>query len=166
MSEANDLIMGTGGPPAAKFPTIGTLVRGTITNTDTTQQRDYLTKKLLFWSSDNRPTTDPTDRKMMQAVITVQTDQRDDQDDDGLRRIYISGQNMRDVVRDAVLAAGVKQIEVGGTLAVQYVSGAGVTGDPKQYAAEYKAPAIGVGLLNNDAPTEAQTQRPTSLLAG
>lgn len=158
MTDANDLLMGSG-TPAAKFDAIGTVVRGAIVKTGTAQQRDYQTKQPLYWK-DGRPSTDVTNEPMMQAVITVQTDQRDDNNDDGQRAIYCGSRNMRDAVRDAVLKAGVKVIEIGGTIAVQYTGGSGNTGDPKQYIAEYKPPAIGVDLLGQPA----DQQRPTSIL--
>ena len=150
---ANDLIMGAGGPPAAKFPTVGTIVRGEIVDTAVTQQRDFATGELKAWKNDGSP--------MMQAVITIQTDQRDPEidDDNGQRRLFVSSRSMREAIRDAVRTAGGNHLEVGGKFAVQY------TGDgeaerglnpPKLYKAEYKVPepaaaGDGGGLID-DSP--------------
>lgn len=164
---ANDLIMGNT-VAAARFDTVGTIVKGTIVNVDTAQQRDYKTRDLLFWSPDNKPTTVPSDRPMMQAILTVQTEDRDPgiTDDDGVRRLYVGGRNIRDAVRDAVIRAGRKQIEVGGTIAVQYSAGKGGTEDPKQYVAEYAPPAVGVGLLTGNDQTTTTAPAGTAAAAG
>jgi hypothetical protein len=135
---ANDLIMG-GGAPAAKFPTVGTTIEGQIIDTTVSQQRDFATGDLKFWKSG-----DP----MMQAVITVQTDQRDPEiaDDDGQRRLFVSSRAMREAVRDAVKAAGAKLIEPGGTIKIQYTGDGAAEGNlnpPKLYRAKY-TPPIGV----------------------
>lgn len=146
--DANDLLFG-GGAPSASFDTIGTIVKGPIVHLDTNQQRDFKTKEPLWWGPDNRPTTTPHTWPVMQAIVTVQTDQRDGDipSDDGQRRLFLGGRNIRDAVRDAVLKTGRKQLEVGGQLAVKYTAGAGGVGDPKQFAAEYAPPALDTGLL-------------------
>ena len=139
---ASDLIMGGGGAPSAKFPTVGTVIKGEIVDTAITQQRDFATGEPKFWKDGN---------PAMQAVVTVQTDQRDPEidDDDGQRRLFVSSKSMREAIRDAVRAVGRSHLEVGGKLAVQY------TGDgqaergmnpPKLYAAKYEAPAGGIDL--------------------
>ena len=139
---ASDLIMGSGGSPSAKFPTIGTVVKGEIVDTAVTQQRDFATGDLKYWKNG-----DP----MMQAVVTLQTDERDAEidDDDGQRRLFVSSKSMREAIRDAVRTANASHLKVGGKLAVQY------TGDgqpergmnpPKLYAAKYEAPINGINL--------------------
>lgn len=154
----SDLIMGGGGKPAAKFDTIGTVVKGQIVEVTTGQQRDFTTKEPLFWQPNRKPGTQPTDRPVMQAIITVQTGERDPSidGDDGERRIFVGGRNIRDAVRDAVVKSGAKDIRVGGTLAVKYTAGAGGAGDPKQFIAEYAPPAVGVGLLDGTLTSPGQ----------
>ncbi len=132
---ASDLIMG-GGAPAAKFPSIDTIVKGEIVDTTVSQQRDFATGEPKVWK-DGTP--------MMQAVITIQTDNRDPEviDDDGKRRIFVSSKAMREAVRTAVTAAGKKVLEVGGKIAVQYTGDGQAEGNlnpPKLYKAEYKPP--------------------------
>ena len=138
---ANDLIMGSGAP-GAKFPSVGTVVKGEILETGVSQQRDYGTGELKFWSDGN---------PMMQAVLTIQTAERDPEitDDDGQRRLFISSRKMRDAVRDAVKTAGAKTLEVGGTITVQYTGDGEPTGNgnpPKLYRAKYEPPAAGINL--------------------
>src|SRR5262245_30044715 len=132
---ANDLIMG-GGSPSAKFPTVGTKIVGEVTATDTGQQRDYKSGELKTWPDGN---------PMMQAIITLQTDDRDPDitDDDGRRRLFVSSRNMREAIKDAVTKANARVIEIGGKLAVQYTGDGEATGagnPPKLYVAQYKKP--------------------------
>ncbi|MEU6647831.1 hypothetical protein ABZ863_35685, partial [Saccharomonospora sp. NPDC046836] len=97
--DANDFLMGGGGAPSASFPTPGTIVGGTITETPTVQQqKDIKTGDPLFWSDGN---------PRMQMIVTVQTDDRDPaiEDDDGKRRIFVKGQ-MKNAIQDAVRTAG------------------------------------------------------------
>jgi hypothetical protein len=140
--DANDLLL-SGGVPAAKFETIGTVVKGVIVAADVTQQTDISTGQPKNWPDGN---------PMMQVVVTLQTDQRDANvdDDDGTRRLFVRGQ-MQAAVRDALRKAGAK-LEVGGTLAVQYEADepAKQRGfNPKKlYRAEYAAPLPGTEAAN------------------
>jgi hypothetical protein len=132
---ANDLIMGSGAP-SAKFPTVGTKYVGEVVATDTGQQRDFKSGELKFWPDCN---------PMMQAIITLQTDDRDPEitDDDGRRRLFVSSRNMREAIKDAIVKAGARIIEPGGKLAVQYTGDGeaqGAGNPPKLYVAQYKRP--------------------------
>lgn len=149
----NDFLLG-GGAASAKFPTIGTVVKGTITQTDVTQQTDFSTGALKFWD-------DAKTQPMMQVVVTLKTDERDptDDSDEGLRKLYVKGQ-MQAAVREALRAAQAK-LEVGGTLAVQYTSDKPAEkrghNPAKQYTAQYKPPSAGTAAANDllgadDAP--------------
>lgn len=130
--DPNDILLG-GGIQAAKFPTVGTVVKGTVVRSEAAQQTEFGTNKLKVYD-DGKP--------MMQVVITLQTDERDGVDDDGQRKLYVRGQ-MLSAVRDALKAAGAK-LELGGSLAVKYESDkasekAGFNA-AKQYVAQYQAP--------------------------
>lgn len=137
LPDANAFLMG-GGIPAATFPQLGFVIRGTVESWETTQQTDFDSKAPLFWD-DGKP--------RLQVVVTMQTDLRDPEitDDDGKRKLYVKGQ-MQVAVRDAIKAAGRPGLEVGATLAVQFASeepsqkrGA----NPKKvYRAQYAAPVL------------------------
>lgn len=132
---ADQFLMG-GGVTSAKFEAINDYVVGTITDEpEVRQQTDLNTGALKVWD-DGRP--------MMQLVVTLQTEQRNDNDDDGLRRVYVKGKSLTDAVREAVRKAGAKGLEVGGTLKVAYVGDGVATkkgfNPPKQYLAEYTRP--------------------------
>lgn len=138
--EANSLL--SGGAPVAKFPEIGTVVRGTVIDATTSQQTDIEQRPRYFDNGD----------PMMQVVVTLQTDERDPNisEDDGSRRLFIKGQ-MLNAVRTALRNAGAK-LEAGGRLAVQY------TGDgtpkpgrtaPKLFTAQYQPPKPGTAAAND-----------------
>lgn len=138
--DANELLM-SGGIKAAKFETLGATVVGTIVEPPKAQQMTkYGTNEPDFW-----PSGDPK----MQIVVTIQTDLRDDEKDDGKRRLYITPR-MMPPVRDAVRRAGAPGLEVGGRITVKWVSGTGQgQGNPKVYAAEYSRPALDPDSLLN-----------------
>lgn len=135
-----DFLLGGGGA-SARFDEIGSTITGTITNQEVRQQTDIATGDPLTW-----PNGDPR----MQLIITLATDQRDDEDDDGARNLYVKGskkpgsKSLHDAVAQAVRASGAKGLEDGGTLTVTYVGD-----EPSQtrgfnprklYTATYKAP--------------------------
>jgi len=116
--DVNAYLFGGGGK-AASFETVGDKVLGDITNVELQQQTDLEENKPLFWDNG---------QPRMILVITLDTDLREDDDDDGVRRIYAkggkfevesgTGKAMKDAIADAVKAAGAKSIDVGGQLAV------------------------------------------------
>jgi len=144
--QANDIIMG-GGAPAAKFTHIGAIVKGTITDLSSSQMTDIKTKERKFWNDGN---------PMMQAIITLQTDECDPQisNDDGKRRLFVSSKAMREAIKAAVERTGQRELVVGGELGVQY-TGDGVPepnlSPPKLYAADYRPPAMQTSLLGAGA---------------
>lgn len=135
MSDASALIMGSGAP-SATFHTPGTEHKGVITNLETMQVRNFKTKLPETWDDGN---------PKMQAVITLQTDERDPQieNDDGVRKLYVSSKGMREAIAGAVRKAGAREVTVGGKLAVTFTrEGESENGlnPPKVYAAAYKPP--------------------------
>lgn len=135
MSDPTAFLMSSGSK-SFKFDQHGATVKGTILSLDMQQQRDIKTGQPKYWD-------DAKAQPMMQLRVVLQTDERDNDDDDGQRAIYVKG-NMQQAVRDAVKTAGADTIEVGGTLAVQYVKDGVATtvgfNPPKEYAAQYKPP--------------------------
>ncbi len=157
-TSVTDFLSGGGGK-SAKFETIGATCVGTITAAETRQQTD---------PKDGSPKTWDNGDPMMQLVITLQTDQREGDDDDGTRNVYVKGSKKPESQSGtAALIAALKaagpgtQLEVGGQLAVRY------TGDgtpaarglsaPKHWQMQYKAPAIQTGgMLDDPAPAAQQ----------
>ena len=106
----------------AKFPTIGTLHKGTIVSLNERQARKFGTDELDTW-----PNGDPK----MELVIGIT------EDDGETYTLYAKGQ-MRHAIRNAS-----QRLEIGATLAVKYVrDGEAKKGlnAPKEYVAQYQAP--------------------------
>lgn len=103
-------------------------------------------------------TNQPTDK--MQVRIVLKTEERDptDPDDDGRRTLYVKSW-MRGAVGQALTAAGVKEPEVGGTLAVQFThltppDRPGLS-PSKHFVAQYTKPAVTAGYFGTGAPAAA-----------
>lgn len=123
---AEDFFNG-GGVKSAQFgkqqkgmsPVPGTVEHGLIVEQpETMQKRKYAPGKaddgaLLFWDEEK---TQP----QYQLVVKIQTEHRDDEDDDGVRAIYIFGQ-LKAEVQKALKAVGAKKLEIGGHLYVKFV---------------------------------------------
>lgn len=142
MTTPQDFLLGGGGK-SAKFENLGDSISGTIaTNPEIRQQSDIKTGKPLTWD-DGSPRN--------QLVVSLQTDERLDSEDDGLRNLYVKGskkpgsQSLHDAVATAVRQAGAKGLEVGGELDVILV-GEEPPPNPnlsprKLYKATYTAPS-------------------------
>lgn len=132
MSDVDKFLMG--GAPSAKFESIGAKVSGVITDEPTiSQQTDFDSGELLFWN-DGSPRN--------QMVVTLDTDERKDADDDGSRRLYVKS-NLQKAVTSAVKAVGAPGLRVGGHLTVTYTSNGQKVGrgqPPKLYTAVYVPP--------------------------
>ena len=150
--EANDFLF-AGGARAAKFESIGDTVEGTITDADVTQQTDMETGTPLTWPDGN---------KKMQLVVTLQTDEKADPDDDGLRRLFAkggkyeaeqgTGSSLKDAIADAVRKAGCRELLQGGRLKVGH-TGLGKRTNrgyspPKLFRATYEAPVKSVAAAD------------------
>lgn len=155
----NDFLMGGKGAPTATFKNapVGRKYVGKIVASDVTQQTNMTTNEPLFWD-DGKP--------RMQAVITIQTDERnlDIEDDDGQRRLFVKGE-MQKAVRDAVVEAGAKGLELGGLLAVAYIGDGeppkpGLNA-PKLFKAQYRAPdpVAATNDMLGSAPAAAAPQQ-------
>lgn len=137
--------LSSSGAPAAKFPSIGTVVKGTIISAEMAQQTD-MDGKLKTWE-DGKP--------RQQIIVTLHTEERDPSldEDDGTRRVFIKG-GMLSALREALKAAEAKGIDVGGTLAVKYTADGVPTqrgfNPPKIYVAQYKAPTLEIPGLGAD----------------
>ena len=138
--DVNAALMGGGGR-SASFKNHGDRVWGEIVKSDRIQQRDFDSGEPLFWDDEK---TQPR----MQIVISLQTDEREDDEDDGVRKVYVKEPSqMLAAMRLAVTKAGAKGIANGGKFLVQYVSDGepkrkGMSGQ-KQYFVKYEAPPEG-----------------------
>lgn len=116
---ANDILMGGGGAPTAKFANPGDTITGrVIAPPQAYQERDYDPKN----PGGGTPKTYPSGDPIMAVYVDLATDLRDPSitDDDGTRRFYIEGRYLKADVRDAIRAAGAPGLEVGGVLTVSF----------------------------------------------
>jgi hypothetical protein len=149
--EVNDFLMGSGGQ-SFPFEEIGATVTGTIVEMKKRQQTNLETGEPQFWQNG--------DPKMM-LVITLQTKLRENDDDEGIRNVYLRGGNYTPVrgkgssslvaVKDAVRKSGAEDgIQPGGTLTLTYSGEAEKANRafnaPKLYTAEYSPPNQSVDL--------------------
>src|SRR5678815_3875305 len=106
------------GTAAVKFEAIGDGIVGTVQGHRTVQQRDFKTRENLWWK-DGKPSTIDTGDPVMQPVFTLFCAPLVSATDDGKRDLYCGSKNLREAVRDAVLASGASQMEMGAKLTVQ-----------------------------------------------
>jgi hypothetical protein len=147
MEDTNSFLFGGGGK-AAKFEEVGDTVEGVITDAVISQQTDM---------ESNQPLTWPDGSPRMQLVITLQTDEKSDEDD-GIRRIFAkggkyevatgNGTSLKDAIADAVKKAGATSLDEGGKLKVGFTGEGKKTNrgfsSPKLYRATYTAPTKSV----------------------
>lgn len=116
---ANDVLMGGGGVPSAKFPNPGDSIKGRIlTPPSVYQERDYDPNN----PGGGTPKTYPSGDPIMSIYVDLATDLRDPsiEDDDGTRRLFVEGRYLKECVRNAVRTAGAPGLEVGGVIAVSF----------------------------------------------
>jgi hypothetical protein len=123
-----------GGVKSAQFKTTGATVKGAIARKpEVQQQRDFTKGTPLTWD-DGAP--------RQQVKVILATDERDDEDDNGERAVYLKG-GLLTAVRAAVKEAKAKGLEIGGKLIVKYTGDGEKKGNlnpPKLYKAKYEAP--------------------------
>ena len=118
--------------------------RGTVLEIESRQQTDF----------DGKPLTWPDGRERKIIVITVQTEERLSDNDDGIRSLWAKGgryevakgdgQSMRDAIVEAARAVGVNRTEdmIGGELSVGYTGEGKATqrgfNPPKLFSASFK----------------------------
>jgi hypothetical protein len=149
--DVNEFLMGSGAKAFA-FDDIGDRVKGVIVAMQKRQQTDMQTGDPVFWANG-----DP--KYMLQ--VSLQTDLQSDDNDEGLRSVYLRGGNFTvakgkgtsslNAVKDAVKRSGSdKGIEIGGTLMLEYSGEApknkGGFNPAKLYTADYAPPTYGVDL--------------------
>ena len=151
---ADSFLLGGGGA-SAKFENVGDTVTGTIVTTEVTNQTDLATGAVLTWD-DGSP--------RQQLVVSLQTQEKTDADDDGVRKVYVKGskkpgsRSLHDAVASAVRASGAKGLTPGGTLSVKYIgdepSATRGFSPRKLYEATF-APSAGGDFLGTAAPAPA-----------
>jgi hypothetical protein len=153
-NDPNALLMGGGGRSAfTKDDPVGTVVGGTITELKTAQQTDFKTGVPKTWDNG-----DP----MMQVIVTVQTDKREDERDDGLRNFYLKGGAKREDTTQGAVVKACREVHapgltIGGTLSMAFIGTEPSQGgsDRKRWAAKYEPPVMPVGDADPFGSTSA-----------
>lgn len=114
---------------------IGDTVVGEVVDFEVRQSRDFDDNKLETWD-DGSP--------RLQIVVNIQTDIHDDEEDDGLRSLYVKwwGHD-RKAFLTAIKDAGATDLAVGGTLQASYI-GDGEQADRKKSAPKLRGYAYTV----------------------
>lgn len=138
-TDPNSLLMGSGGR-SAKFENVNDKVSGSIMRVETRQRTEMGTGSPMTWPDGN---------PKMQLVIQLLTELSEDEDDDGMRNLYVPVPSaMQRAIADAVRATGQHGIAEGGRLVVQFTSTKApeVRGysPQKLYRARYEAPTVSV----------------------
>jgi hypothetical protein len=138
-----------------KFQNPGDSVTGTVTRAPFEQQSTkFGSTELDFW-----PNGDPK----MQILVPMQTQLRDDAEDDGERTLYVSSTAQKRAIGDAITAAGVQDVEVGGTLTITFTGFDPASKNPqnpkKLYAASYLKPSTPLATAGQP-PVAQQAYQP------
>jgi hypothetical protein len=139
-NEAEDFF--AGGARSFQFDKIGDMVSGQILDMAKRQQTSLTDGTKLFWD-DGSP--------RMLLVITLATEERNSDDDNGERTIYVrggryevakgTGTSMKEAIADVLRSEGLRAPRIGDKLAVTYTGeGKGKRGyaPPKLYTAGYE----------------------------
>ena len=152
MTNVYDILMGAGGK-GAKFESIGDSVVGYIVSIDMRQRTDIKTKEPLWWDKEQT-------RPKMQAIITLETEQHEDDEDDGMRSVYMPiPSQMQSALAAAVRKAGAGSPEDGGKLEVKFDHEEQPTtrgfNPQKIYVVKYRAPERNAALMAAPEPSDA-----------
>ncbi len=148
MSYENDdpFNLGGSGARTATLASKGDTVSGILVAASIEHDREYDPSNpgkgpLLYWSTDGKKTTTPTDRKLTYSMFVVQAYDPSD-DDDGKRAIRVNKPRMKDAIKSATAAAGTDRMGLGGWLSVTMtgkIPGRG-SSPANGYSAEYFTP--------------------------
>jgi len=138
----NDRLLSDGGKNVT-HANQGDVIKGTIVGAAYVQARDFASKEPKVWD-DGSP--------VMQLVITLQTEARDDAEDDGIRKRYCKP------AEEKLLGAELRRLkvklEVGGTFASQWTGTEPVPNKPSMNRNTYKvqyAPPVAQPVISGDS---------------
>lgn len=121
-----DAMMGGNFARLAKFDSIGDKHGGVILEVDMVHAREYDEDNpgkgdLLYWSDKGKPRTTVTDKPVMEPRMTIQTDEREDDRDDGRRAIMINKRLLKAALQKGVREAGATKPAIGGYIVFERI---------------------------------------------
>jgi hypothetical protein len=155
----DDIIWGGGGAKSAEWPHVGAWVGGPIVSRPKKYQPTEYVKGAPAGSGKPRTTRDG--RPIYGIRVDVQTTLRDPAvpDDNGIRRLHLDKWRQHDALRNALLEAGVRHLEIEGELWVQWTGedSESDAGNPaKTWIAKYRPPANSAAGMIDPAPAPVQ----------
>lgn len=154
-----------------KDKAIGTVYAGTVESTDWMQQTDYDTQKPLWWNpGEDRPSATKLDgaEPVWQYVVTLQTEERLDAEDDGKRRDFVKrGKGGTRDLQQAVKDAGLDDLKRGCKY-LKKLTGEEPSSNPrhnarKVYAWKVEAPVASLNDFETSTPSSSQpAQQPVA----
>jgi hypothetical protein len=173
---ADDLLAGGSSGRRARFgaqpggsPVPGTVHKGIITDYGSKQQTTYVPNKP---EESNKPMFYSDGKPAMELVITFQTEEREDPNDDGLRTVYAKGQLLA-MIRQQIKEQGLPGVRNGGRIAMQFVEQELLPIRKNIFRVKYEPPApASDDLFDTPSPTpqsvnhhgQAQSAEPPSLV--
>lgn len=136
-ADPNTLLMGGGGR-SVKFEHEGDAVIGIVMRVDSRQRTEMGTGRAMTWPDGN---------PRMQLVIQLLIDEQEDEDDDGLRNLYVPiPSQIQKAIAEAVRKTGDHGIANGSKLGVKFTrtekpTQRGFNGQ-KIYTAKYEKPTV------------------------
>lgn len=159
----------SGGGVAAKWPKVGHVVEGTVTDWSMAQQTDYDSGELLFWEGNKRVPESKAEnqaRPVMQLILNIQGGPTGETweglqntrvelpDDDGARTMYVKG-GLQAALKEALRQTGTK-LEKGAYVRVERIQD-GPKSNPK-FAAPHRFRATWTPAAKNPKMAEAFSQ--------
>lgn len=159
----DDIIWSGGGAKSAEWPAVGSWVGGPIQSKPKKYQPTEYVKGAAPGTGKPRLTRDGN--PVWGIRVDVQTTMRDPNvtNDDGVRRMHLDKWRQHEAIRNALKEAGVRQLEVGGELWMQW-SGLDTESDggqpAKTWFAKYRAPAGSAASMVDPAHSPAAQHGP------
>lgn len=163
LPDVEDVIWSGGGAKTAEWAQVGAWVGGPVQSRPKSYQaREYVPNQ----PGAGKPKFTMAGEPVIGIKVDVLTGQRDPSDpkDDGVRRLHLEKWRQLEAVRHALMDAGVRHIEPGGELWVQWTGEAadGQSAQPaKTWLAKYRPPVNSTARITDmagEAPRQAQAQ--------
>lgn len=165
LPDVEDVIWSGGGAKTGEWPQVGAWVGGPVmARPQSYQAKEYVPGQ----PGSGKPKVTRDGRPVIGIKVDVMTGMRDASDpkDDGVRRMHLEKWRQLEAVRHALMEAGVRHIEPGGELWVQWTgeeTDAATAQPAKTWVARYRPPANSTARITDmagEAPRQAAQSAP------